>query len=115
MALYQIPVTNEPDQKFNITMPINGVNTLYKVRLRYNRIANYWVLTLADKSGNIILDGIPLVAGDPPAANIFGQFAYLGIGGMAVVKQGQPSVDSPDDTTLGTQFILVWGDISEFE
>lgn len=114
MALFSVPVTNQPNQQFSIIMPINGVNTPYNVRLRYNEAAGYWVLTLANKAGAVLVDGLPLVPGDPPAANIIGQLAHLGIGGIALVKQGKTAMDYPDDTALGNIFALVWGDLSEF-
>jgi hypothetical protein len=96
-------------------MPLAGINTSFKVRLRYNTIAAYWALTLADKSGKIIVDGLPLLTGLASAVNLFGQFQHLGIGGMAIVKQGNNSLDYPNDSTLGKDFTLLWGDFADFQ
>jgi hypothetical protein len=115
MALYSVPVKSSPDQQFNIIMPLAGINTAFKVRLRYNTIADYWVLTLSDKSGNLIVDSLPLVTGVASAVNLFGQFQHLGIGGMAIVKMGNNSLDYPNDSTLGTDFMMLWGDFADFQ
>jgi hypothetical protein len=115
MALYTVPVTSKPDQQFTITMPLAGVNTVYKIRIRYNSKANYWVLTLSDKSGKIILDSIPMITGKGVAFDLLGQFEYLGIGDMAIVNMGNSGLDYPDDITLGTEFLLIWGDFADVQ
>lgn len=106
----QIPVTSEPDQRMIVTIPINGQNITLQLRIRYNTQAGYWVMRIADKHGTVLLDSVPLLTGDYPAADILGQYQYLGLGSAFVLNVGAAVQDSPDDTTLGTSFVLVWGD-----
>ena len=63
-----------------------------------------------DASGNALLTDVPLLCGVFPAGNILGQFAYLAIGSAYIVNVSGVSQDSPDDTNLGTDFQLIWGD-----
>jgi len=106
-----IPLTSDPDQTFNCTIPVDGKNIALSLRLRYNTAANYWVLTIADpKTGVVILDSIPILTGDYPAADILGQYKYLGLGSAGVLKMGGCVTDYPDSISLGTDFVLVWGD-----
>lgn len=51
---------------------------------------------------------LPLVCG----IDLLGQFRYLDIGRAYVVKNEASELQHPDNTTLGSTFILVWGDDS---
>lgn len=111
MSYVVIPLTSEPDQSFDCVIPVDGRNIALSLRLRFNTSANYWVLTIADpKTKVVILDSIPMLTGDYPAADILGQYTYLRLGSACIVKAGNSSLDYPDDLSLGTDFVLVWGD-----
>jgi len=110
MSYKIIPLTTDPDQNFTITLPIDGKNITLFLRLRYNTMGNYWWLSVTDYSGKMLIDSLPLLTGDYPAADILEQYAYLNIGSACVVKTGTAQMDIPDDTNLGTEFVLVWGD-----
>lgn len=105
-----VPLTTDPNQTLSITLPINSQNITLNLNIRYNTAANYWVMTVADKNNSVIVDSIPLITGEYPAADIFGQYQYLGIGSAMVVNVSNSSLDFPNDTDLGTDFVLVWGD-----
>lgn len=106
-----IPLTNNPDQNFITTIPVDGKNLTLKLRISFNTAANYWVLSITDpKTGKLILDNIPLLAGEYPAADLLGQYKYLGLGSATIVNVGNNSMDSPDSTNLGSDFLLLWGD-----
>jgi hypothetical protein len=112
MSTYQIiPLTNSPNQTFTTTLTIDSANVTLTMNLRYNVIAEYWVLTIINTSTQtILLDSIPFVTGDYPASNILGQYAYLEIGSAYIINTDNATLDYPDDSTnsLGTDFILVW-------
>ena len=110
--MYVIPLTTEPNQTFNSTIPIDGKNRRLSFNLRYNAIAEYWNLTVKDGvSGEILIDAIPLQRGQFPAANLLEQYKYMGLGSATIVHQGKlPPDANPNDTNLGTEFFLVWGD-----
>jgi hypothetical protein len=114
MSYVTIPLDNSPDQIFTVKIPIDGKNKALLIRLRYNLIAKYWIMAVSDQNtGALIIDGIPLVTGQYPAADLFRQYAYLGLGSAAVVPTGEfLDLDCPDDSdgSLGGDFVLVWGD-----
>ena len=102
-----IPLTTSPNQKLSITLPINGQNITLNLSVRYNTVANYWVMTVADKSGNVLIDSLPVITGEYPAANILGQYQYLGIGSAVVVNASNTELDIPSDKSLGVDHYLV--------
>jgi hypothetical protein len=110
--MYVIPLTTEPNQTFDCTIPIDGENRQFSFRLRYNSIAEYWNLTVADaRTKQTLIDAIPLMAGEYPAANLLGQFSYMKIGSAVIVREGeQPFGENPNDRNLGSEYYLVWGD-----
>lgn len=111
MSYVVIPLTPDPDQRFNCTIPIDGKNITLSLRLRFNSAGNYWVMSIYDpKTAVNILDSIPILTGDYPAGDILGQYRYLGLGSACVIKAGDSANDYPDSTNLGTDFVLVWGD-----
>lgn len=109
-----IPITTAPDQTFTISLPANSKNIELLFRVRYNTEAKYWTIGIVDTDGNQIIDSVPLLVGEYPAANILSQLKYLNIGSLAIVPIGTPTTDSPDDTNLGKDFLLIAGDTDEF-
>ena len=107
--MFIIPLTTEPNQRFNCTIPIDGRNRRLSFDLRYNAIAEYWSLTVKDGlSMEILTDSLPLSRGQFPAANILEQYAYMKLGSAAIVHQGKlPEGVDPNETNLGTEFYLV--------
>jgi hypothetical protein len=102
---YKIPLTADPDQNFKCTVPINNLNISLFFRLKYNTVADYWMISVSDSKRNTMLDNIPLVTG----VNILDQFSYLGIGSAMIINTGNNSSDSPTDSNI-SDFTLVWGD-----
>lgn len=113
--MYVIPLTTEPNQIFNCVIPIDGNNRPLTFRLRYNSIAKYWNLTIIDTRTKVtLIDSIPIIVGEYPAANLLEQYGYLGLGSLVIIKEGDLKTgESPDDTNLGSEFYLVWGDTIE--
>lgn len=105
MSYYEIPLSNDPDQNFQCTIPVDYKNLTLYFRIRYNTEAEYWVMSLYDSNGNILIDTIPLLQG-----NVLSQYKYLGIGSAYIVNASNVPTDRPDDTNLGTEFKLIWGD-----
>lgn len=111
MSTQIIPLTSDPNQTFEIKVEVNDKNISLGFVVRYNEIAGYWVITISDPdTDTILIDSVPLVGGDYPAANLLGQFDYLRIGSAYLIKATATPADRPDDTSLGTDFVLVWGD-----
>lgn len=111
MSFKIIPLTSNPDQSFKITIPVDGINLKLKLRVRFNTAANYWVMSIYDAASNsLILESIPLLAGAYPAGDLLGQYKYLKLGSATIINVGNSTMDSPDSTNLGTDFLLAWGD-----
>jgi len=109
---YEIPVTNEPNQNFRCTIPIDGVNRTFIFDIRYNSEAEYWVMALTDDlTGVMLINSVPLFAGVYPAANLLEQYAYMNIGSAYVVKVNPDVIEeNPNAETLGSGFKLYWSD-----
>ena len=102
---YTIPVNSDPNQSLACTIPINNKNIRLNLKIFYNDVAGYWTMRISDKDNNILVDSVPLLTG-----NFLEQYQYLGIGSAYIVNNGNSSMDSPDNTNLGTDFLLVWSD-----
>lgn len=79
-TVQNVPLDNSPNQIWNISVDIGGKSVPLTVALRYNEIAQYWVMTIYDGNGNLLLDSIPFVTGEGVAQNLLAQFAYMKIG-----------------------------------
>lgn len=67
-------------------------------------------MAVTDKNHNVLLDGVPLITGSYPAANLLRQYQYLGIGSAYIVPASSGLPDIPNFDDLGTDFLLVWTD-----
>jgi hypothetical protein len=110
--MFVIPLTNEPNQNFRCTIPVNGNNLPFDFNLSYNTEALYWVISISNAvTGQNLVRNAPLLAGIYPGANILEQFEHLRIGSAVVVKINPDNYDdAPGADNLGTDFTLVWGD-----
>lgn len=110
MAYQIIPLTPQ-NQTLNIQLSIDGQNKTLVLTIMYNTIADYWYMSVSDSNGNKLLDSVPLLVSDYPANNILEQYSYLQIGSAYVVpKSNAAAFSQPNDTNLGTDYVLVWGD-----
>jgi len=114
MNLFQIPLTNDPDQNFQSTININNTNRTLAFRIRYNTEQSLWWMSITDvKTKELLIDSLPLIVGNIPAENLLKQHQYLRIGSATIVPTEKiltTELDRPDDSTLGTKYWLVWGD-----
>jgi hypothetical protein len=109
-----IPLTNSPDQSLTVTLTVDGAVLTLQLIVRFSEMAGYWLLTVLDRLGNLLLDSIPMITGEWPAANLLGQYAYLKIGSAYVINAGNVATDYPDTTNLGGDFVLLWDDTPAF-
>lgn len=106
-----LPIAPVPNQALEVPLNIDGGTLPLNLLLHYNSIAGYWIMSISDTAGNLILDSTPLVTGNAPAGNLLGQFAYLGIGSLFILNaSGDVGNEVPNQANLGTAFLLVWGD-----
>jgi hypothetical protein len=104
-----VPLTSN-NQTLSCQLSIDGTNKTLTLSITYNTPANYWFMSISDSNGNKLLDSVPLLVSDYPAADILGQYTYLSIGSAAIVPASSLPDLTLDDTNLGTDFFLVWTD-----
>lgn len=101
-----IPVTSTPNRKFSCKIPIGTTNKVLQFETQYNDIAGYWLMTISDEAGKILISCIPVI----PAQNILEQYAYLEIGNAYIMPAQTVTEQWPSESTLGTEWYLVWSD-----
>lgn len=89
---YEIPFSATP-QTFTITL--NGI--AYKLTVKWNTIAQAWVMDIGNASNNPIVQGIPLITG----ADLLAQYQYLGIGGSIICQTDNDTNAVPTYDNLG--------------
>lgn len=105
-----IPLTSDPDQQFSCTIPVDGKNVKLYFRLRYNTEGGYWWMSVT-KDGIMLVDALPLLYNEFPAADMLEQYSYFGIGSACICKSSNTDKsDRPTENNLGADFVLVWGD-----
>jgi len=137
MALQVIPINNSPNQSYTVQLQVDGVSLTLGIAIKFNEMAGYWLLSIFDVYGNLLIDSVPMLVGSYPAANLLQQQRYLAIGSWYVVnvsnlstqtesgggygegfyglgpyggESGQGGLDYPNSTNLGTDFQLWVGD-----
>ena len=108
--MYKIPLTNSPNQTFNCIVPVNGENHNLRFTLWYNYKAKYWLMSIFEITENKeMFENLPLLVSKGRFENILCQLGYMDLG-MAGVVPLIDSLENPDNTNLGTAYILLWGD-----
>ena len=105
-----VPLTSSPNQSFSVNLQVDGQPLTLNLTIRWNEMAGYWVMSISDANGVLLIDSIPLITGWFPAANILAQWGYLKIGSAFVINEGTSSSDYPGNSDLGTNFDLLWDD-----
>ena len=103
--MQRIPLDNSPNQNFDVTLSVNGKNTVFNLFLSYNE-DNYWTMQVRDKYKKPITDSIPLLSGQ----NLLQGLEYLEIGEAFLLKNSDINDEIPNSENLGTDFILLWRD-----
>jgi hypothetical protein len=105
-----VPLTNQPNQGLVVALAIDAGTTTLQLDISYSEIAQYWLMAISDRNGNLLVDSIPMLTGYYPAANLLCQFVYLGIGSAYILNASGVAMDYPNSTNLGTDFLLLWDD-----
>lgn len=115
MTLVNIPITNQPNQSLAIKVPVGDLNLNLQLLVYWNSIAEYWQMNVTSiDTGEVLINGFPLVGGDYPAGNILRQFGYMGIGEAYLVPLNANTGNVyPGLTDWGTNFILLWGEYEQ--
>lgn len=104
-----IPLTNDPNSSFRVVIPQAAANRLLDFFLLWNRVAEYWQLSIGNATtGQALISNIPLLHGEAPVQNLLRQHEYLGLGAAYVVPLKPGIVDSPTVDSWGKDFALFW-------
>lgn len=110
MSYYEIPLTTTAFSQvtFKLTLGSRNINILLK--LRYHDLYKLWAADVVDNStGTELITGMPLI----PGADLLGQYEYLDIGSAYIIAAEPNSLQQPDNETLGSTWILMWGGADE--
>jgi len=111
MATKAIPLVPGTNQSLTCTLPIDSKNITLGFTFTYNGVAEYWFMSVTDvKTNTLLLDSVPLLTGLYPAADLLGQYTYLGIGSAVIVPVSSMTEGNPGLSNLGSDFVLVWTD-----
>lgn len=112
MAWRVIPLSTWPDQDIAVTIEVSGKNIPLKLHIRWNFSYRFWFMSITDGNTNeLLIDSLPLVTGEYPAANLLEQYQHLNLGSAIIVPASElVSHDYPLQESLGTEFVLMWGD-----
>lgn len=102
MPAVVMPLIAGQNQSFSVTLPVDSGNIALTFQFTWNGQGEFWWMSIT-QAGILLLDGIPVVAGNYPGANILRQYAYLQIGSAYLIANGGGLPENPTFTTLGTQ------------
>lgn len=89
---YEIPLSPSP-----LTQSISLAGVQYQLTVKWNSIAQIWVLDIYDNNSTPIVRGIPLVCG----IDLLAPFAYLNLGGRLYAQTDNEPDAPPTFTDLG--------------
>lgn len=138
MSLQLVPVSSQPRQQFTAALAVDGKPLSLNLVISYNEMSGIWMMAISNVNNELLVDSVPLVTGGYPAANLLQQQRYLAIGSAYIINVantngsgasvgnsygqggygqgpygggfGFNGVDYPDETNLGSSFLLFWGD-----
>lgn len=109
-----VPLSSAPVQTFTCQLQVNGQPLTLQYRVAWSSMAGYWVMTVFDVNGNILVDSVPLITGWWPAANLLAQQGYLQIGEAFILNNGNSEADYPLVNDLGVSWSLLWDDNASY-
>lgn len=110
MANQIVALTSAPNQVLSVSLNVNNTKLSLRLSVSFNAMGGFWVMNIANQQGVPIMNSIPLVTGVWPGANILAPYQYLGIGSAYVINSSGTNEDLPGQTSLGADFVLLWGD-----
>lgn len=103
-----VSITNAPNQTLAVGLNVNGSVLRLTLGMTFSEMAQMWLMSISDSSGNLLLSSIPMVTGSWPAANLLSQHGYLNIGSAYIINLGQTANDYPGANDWTSNFLLLW-------
>lgn len=110
MSAQIIPLDTSPNQTFQVSLNVDGNVLNLTLEISFNSMAGWWVMSILDSFGNVMLDSIDMITGAWPAANLLQQYGYMKIGSAFIINVAQDPGDYPNATNLGSSYVLLWDD-----
>lgn len=105
-----VQLDSSPGQTFNVTLNVNNALLTLGLALSYNVMSGYWMMTIFDSLGNLLLSNIPMLTGTWPAGNLLQPYGYLRIGSAFLINISGDTGDYAGSTNLGSDYQLIWDD-----
>lgn len=107
--MIKIPITNQPNQTFKAIIPVNGLNIELEFYFFWNRIAEYWHMSVKDVVSQVqLLSNIPMLISAYPTQNLISQFKYLNIGEAYIIPITQAPPNRPGINDWDSKYVLLW-------
>lgn len=107
----QIPLNNQPNQSFNVSIPLAIKNIVLSFFAKFNTISGYWEIDISNgATGEQLIFGLPLLSGLYPAANLIEAFGHLDIGAAYVTPLHDDAPAIPGENSWGVDYVFVWDD-----
>lgn len=110
MSIYQLPISNLPNQSFDTTIPNkNGDNITWYFKLIWNLCTETWEISIAkNEELNYIALNIPVIVSD----NLLEYMMYKeDLGKIMVVNMGKSKVEKPNMDNLGSDYLILWDNL----
>jgi hypothetical protein len=114
VSLQTIPLTSSPQQSFTVQLQVDGGPLTLQLTISWSEMAGYWVMSISDANGVLLVDSVPIITGVYPAANLLAQQQYLQIGSAYILNLGNSQADYPGVNNLGSDFVLIWDDTTTY-
>ena len=113
--MIRVPLTNAPNQRFQCTLPVNDENIQFVFELWYNEQAEYWILSLTNKTNQEqVFVNLPLLTTKNAVfGNLMCQLEYKNVGICYIFPTSEDLKSMPNDKELGELYLMVWGDNNE--
>ena len=111
MSYATVSLDNTPysEQYFSVTLDGGARNVEILLKLRYLDQYKYWLADIFDKkTGAALVCNVPFVRG----TDILKPYSWLNIGEAYIAPITDTNLEQPDNATLGSVFVLMWGDDS---
>lgn len=104
-----LPIVPGMNQSFTCTLPVDDRNITLDFSITFNTPGQYWFMSIKDhETGDLLVDALPLLQADYPAANLLRQYSYLGIGSATIVSVSGKK--EPTFESLGNDHLVIWSD-----
>lgn len=112
MSIYQIPVSNLPNQSFDTIIPNSrGNNITWYFKFTWNLCTETWEMSLSKgDENNVIALNIPVIVSD----NLLEYLMFNeDLGVISVINKGESISEKPNMDNLGIEYLILWDNLDD--